>query len=285
MKAKKKNLGMKASHRLTVSVKLVFFTFCSLVVMIPFLYLLSSAFKPGSEMNTWPPSFIPKTFTLGNYKTLFDTAPFGRFFLNSLGMASISAVGILLTSTLSGYVFGKFKFKLNNFLFGLVFSTSIIPFEIYMVPLYIEMVKYKLNNTFIGLVLPYLVMSFGIFFMRQMVIQQVPDELIEAARIDGCHEYGIFFKIVLPLLRSGIAALGILAFVEGWNAFVWPLIMVSDNQLFTMEIGLALFQTTFNVDLGAVAAGSLFSIAPILLVFLIFRRQIMESIALTGIKG
>ena len=154
-----------------------------------------------------------------------------------------------------------------------------------MVPLYLEMVKLRLNDTFTGMVMPYVVMSFGIFFMRQMVIQQVPDELIEAARIDGCGEYRIFFTIVIPLLKSAVAALGILAFVEGWNAFVWPLIIVSSNRLFTMELGLAMFQTTFNVDVGAVAAGSLFSIMPILLVYLLFRKQIMESIALSGLKG
>jgi len=278
-------MGIKARYRLVVTIKFVFFTILSLIILIPFLYLLASAFKPGSEMNVWPPSFFPKRFTLQNFRTLFETAPFDRFFLNSLGMATISAVGTLMTSTLAGYVFGKFRFRMNGLLFALVFSTSIVPFEIYMVPLYIEMVKYKLNNTFAGMVLPYIVMSFGIFFMRQMVMQQIPDELLEAARIDGCSEYGIFFRIVVPLLKSGIAALGILAFVEGWNAFVWPLILVSNNKLFTMEIGLALFQTTFNVDIGAVAAGSLCSVAPILLVFLVFRRQIMESIALTGIKG
>lgn len=280
-----KTLGRTASNRLIILLKFIFFTLCSLAILIPFLYLLVSAFKPGNEFHTWPPSFIPKHFIFGNYKTLLNTAPFDLFFLNSLSMATVSAAGVLLTSTLSGYVFGKFKFRLNGILFALVFSTSIVPFEIYMVPLYIEMVSHKLNNTYTGLFLPYIVMSFGIFFMRQVVIQQVPDELIEAARIDGCSEYGIFFRIVVPLLKSGIVALGILAFIEGWNAFVWPLIVVSNNRLFTMEIGLALFQTTFNVDIGAVAAGSLCSVAPILTVFLVFRRQIMDSIALTGIKG
>ena len=266
-------------------IKMILLFILTVMVMIPFLYLLSSAFKPGSEINSWPPGFIPKTVTLGNYDKLFAAAPFVRYFLTSFGMSVVSTIGVLLTSTLSGYIFGKFRFRLNGLLFAVIFGTSIVPFEIYMVPLYLEMVKLRLNDTFTGMVMPYVVMSFGIFFMRQMVIQQVPDELIEAARIDGCGEYRIFFTIVIPLLKSAVAALGILAFVEGWNAFVWPLIIVSSNRLFTMELGLAMFQTTFNVDVGAVAAGSLFSIMPILLVYLLFRKQIMESIALSGLKG
>ena len=197
----------------------------------------------------------------------------------------LSAVGVVLTSSIGGYVFAKFRFGLNMPLFGLIFATSMIPFEMYMIPLYIDIVDVGLSNTFVGMVVPYLIMSFGIFFMRQLCMQQIPDELLDAARIDGCGELRIFASIVMPLLQSGVAALAILAFVEGWNAFIWPLIMATNNDLFTMEIGLALFQTTFNVDLGAVAAGSLCSVMPIVIVFFIYRRQIMESIAMTGMKG
>lgn len=256
-----------------------------IIFLMPFFYMLSSAFKTAGEINSYPPTLIPEKVFTGNFATLMETAPFQKFFLNSLAMAVVSALGVVITSTIGGYVFAKFNFKANKLLFGLIFATSMIPFEMYMIPLYINMVDMGLSNTFTGIVTPYLIMSFGIFFMRQICIQQIPDDLLDAARIDGCSELGIFAKIVFPLLRSAIAALAILAFVEGWNAFVWPLIMAQNNQLFTMEVGLALFQTTFNVDLGAVAAGSLCSVAPILIVFFVFRRQIMESIAMTGMKG
>lgn len=255
------------------------------VILVPFVYMLCSAFKTGTEINSWPPTLLPRNVFTGNFKTLLDTAPFPRFFVNSLSMAVLSAIGVVITSSIGGYVFAKFRFRLNVPLFGLIFATSMIPFEMYMIPLYIDIVNVGLGNTFMGMVIPYLIMSFGVFFMRQLCMQQIPDELLDAARIDGCGELRIFASIVMPLLRSGIAALAILAFVEGWNAFVWPLIMATNNDLFTMEIGLALFQTTFNVDLGAVAAGSLCSVMPIMIVFFIFRRQIMESIAMTGMKG
>lgn len=271
--------------RLPMGIRSVILVLITVIFLIPFAYMLSSAFRTGAEINAWPPTLIPRRLFGGNFKTLLDTAPFGKFFINSLGMAVLGAVGVVLTSTVGGYMFAKFRFRLNMLLFGLIFATSMIPFEMYMIPLYINMVDVGLGNTFAGMVMPYLVMSFGIFFMRQLCTQQIPDELLDAARIDGCGEMRIFASIVFPLLKSGVAALAILAFVEGWNAFVWPLIMATDNRLFTMEIGLALFQTTFNVDLGAVAAGSLCSVAPILIVFFLYRRQIMESIAMTGMKG
>ncbi len=281
--------GVKHSHsfnmKLSLWVKTVLLLAFVVIFLIPFFYMFGSAFKTNAEISSYPPSILPGEIYTGNFNTLNETAPFSTFFKNSLKMAAVSAVGVVVTSTLAGFIFSKYKFRANKLLFGLIFATSMIPFEMYMVPLYINMVDLGFGNTFVGIVSPYIIMSFGIFFMRQICSQQIPDDLLDAARIDGCSEIQIFIKIVFPLLKSAIAALAILAFVEGWNAFVWPLIMAQNNNLFTMEVGLALFQTTFNVDLGAVAAGSLCSVAPILIVFLVFRRQIMESIAMTGLKG
>ena len=280
---------VRARYRLTLSLrrwtKTVILLALVLIFLVPFFYMVGSAFKTSTDIDSYPPSILPTEFYGGNFQTLIETAPFGQFFLNSLKMAVISAVGVVITSALAGFLFAKYKFRANKLFFALIFATSMIPFEMYMIPLYIDMVNAGLGNSFVGIVSPYVIMSFGVFFMRQICMQQIPDDLIDAARIDGCSEIQIFVRIVFPLLKSAIAALAILAFVEGWNAFVWPLIMAQSNTLFTMEVGLALFQTTFNVDLGAVAAGSLCSIAPILLVFLLFRRQIMESIAMTGMKG
>ena len=142
----------------------------------------------------------------------------------------------------------------------------------------------NLINTYPGLLLPNLVMSFGIFFMRQAVIQQIPDELQEAARVEGASEWRIFFQIVLPLISSTLAALGIFCFMNGWNAFVWPLLVASSSRLFTMELGLANFQTAYSLDINLISAGSLISIAPVLIVFLFLRKQIITSISITGMK-
>jgi multiple sugar transport system permease protein len=235
-------------------------------------------------LNAWPPTFVPKRLHWENFVTLFDTAPFHLYFWNSLRMAATSALAIVLTSVVCGYIFAKFRYYGLAFLFSIFLATAIIPFEIYMIPLYLQVQELGQLNRFGGLVLPYLVMSFGIFFMRQNVIQQIPDELIEAARIDGASEWRIFGQIVAPLLVAPMSALGIFAFIESWNAFVWPLLVAGDKKMFTMELGLAMFQSSFSVDMTVMSAGSVISALPILLVFLFLRRHIIQSVSMTGMK-
>ncbi|HOV64640.1 MAG TPA: carbohydrate ABC transporter permease, partial [Spirochaetia bacterium] len=234
---------------------------------------------------SWPPQFIPKHVTIENFVTVFNTAPFVRFFFNSVAMASVSTVSILLTSMLAGYVFGKFTFPGRGFLFLLILATAMVPFETYMIPLYLSMVKLKFVNKFIGLVAPYLIMSYGIFFMRQNVISSIPDEVIDASRIDGASELTIFIKVILPMLHGPAGALAIFSFMQTWAAFIWPLIITSDRKLWTMELGLGMFQYRFTVDLGPINAGSMLSILPVLIVFLILRRNIVQGITLTGMKA
>ena len=214
--------GVKHSHsfnmKLSLWVKTVLLLAFVVIFLIPFFYMFGSAFKTNAEISSYPPSILPGEIYTGNFNTLNETAPFSTFFKNSLKMAAVSAVGVVVTSTLAGFIFSKYKFRANKLLFGLIFATSMIPFEMYMVPLYINMVDLGFGNTFVGIVSPYIIMSFGIFFMRQICSQQIPDDLLDAARIDGCSEIQIFIKIVFPLLKSAIAALAILAFVEGWRS-------------------------------------------------------------------
>lgn len=256
----------------------------SLIMLLPLVWLFTTAFKSPSELSVFPPTLLPQKPTVQNFINAFSSAPFNKYFFNSLGMATISTVGILLTSSLAGYVFAKFKFKGLSLLFSLIVATAIIPFEIYMTPLYMQMNSLGLINTFTGMVFPNMIMSFGIFFMRQTIVQQIPDELMEAARVEGAGEWKIFFSVVVPLLRSTMGALGIFAFLEGWNAFVWPLLIVNNQSLYTMELGLAMFQSTFTTDISLVSSGSLVSVIPILIVYLVLRKQIMQSIAATGLK-
>jgi len=256
----------------------------SIVMVFPFLWLVSTAFKNPTELNIWPPTLFPKQMNLDNFIGVFKAAPFGRYFLNSALLATISTLGILFSSALGGYIFAKFHYKWLNFFFSLVLATAIVPFEIYMIPLYLQMNSLGLVNKFLGMVMPNLIMSFGLFFMRQTIIQQIPDELLEAARVEGASEWRIFFQLILPLLRSTMAALGIFAFLEGWNSFVWPLLIVNTKDLYNMELGLAMFQSTYSVNVSLVSAGSLISIVPIFIVFIIFRKQIIQSIATTGLK-
>jgi len=255
------------------------------IMILPFVWMLSTSLKPPDEVLSWPPQLLPKTVTIENYVTVFATAPFARFFLNSVLMASLSTFSILLTSSMAGYIFGKFSFPGRDFLFILFLATAMVPFETYMVPLYLSMVKVGWVNTFPGLIAPYMVMSYGIFFIRQNVKASLPDELLDAARIDGAGEFRIFHQVVLPMLKGPSGALAIFAFMQTWAAFIWPLIITSSRKLWTMELGLGMFQYRFTVDLGPINAGSMISIFPVLMVFLIMRRYIIKGIALTGMKG
>lgn len=255
-----------------------------LIMVLPFIYMVGTSFKPPPEVITWPPTLLPRNPTLDNYRLLRTAAPFGRFFLNSVIMSSISTLGILLTSTLAGYIFSKFRFPGRDLLFLIVLSTAMVPFETYLIPLYLIAKDLKLINTYAGLAAPYVIMSFGIFLMRQNIGASLPDELLDAARIDGCSEWRIFWQVVVPLSRSAISALAILAFMQAWTAFIWPLILATERTMYTMEVGLSIFQHRFTIEYGGITAGSTISILPILLVFLLLRRHIIRGITLTGMK-
>jgi multiple sugar transport system permease protein len=275
---------MNHSSSLTRVIQISLITIGAFFMLVPFLWMFTTAFKTPTELNIWPPSFLPKSFDLQNFRAVFTAAPFHKYFMNSVFMAVISSFSIVLTSTLAGYIFGKFDFFGKNVLFSFILATAIVPFEIYMIPLYIQMQQIRLVNTFLGLVMPYFVMSFGIFFMRQNIIQQIPDEIVESARVEGASEWRIFAQILMPLCYAPMSALGIFAFIEAWNSFVWPLLIVNVKELYTMELGLAMFQSSFGIDISVISAGSLMSIAPILLVFIFLRRYILDSISMTGIK-
>ncbi|NMB10969.1 MAG: carbohydrate ABC transporter permease [Firmicutes bacterium] len=256
----------------------------ALTMILPFIWMLSTSFKPPEEVITWPPQFIPRHPTLQNYVEAFAAAPFLRFFLNSLLVASVSTISILLTSSFAGFIFAKYRFPGRDLIFLLILATSMVPFQSYMIPFYLMVNRLGWINTYQGLALPLMIMAFGIFFMRQNIVG-IPDELMDAARIDGCSEFRIYWQIILPLCKSAMAALSIFAFKNAWGDFIWPLLMCNDINLYTMELGLGMFQHRFTVDYGSITAGSVISILPIITVFAIFRRNIIEGITLTGIKG
>jgi len=259
--------------------------FGSLVMVIPFLWMLSTSFKPPAEVLVWPPRLLPQSPTSVNYIKVFEAVPLARFFLNSLIISSVSTLAVLATSLVAGYVFAKFHFPVRDLLFLLILATAIVPFESYMVPFYLQMVQAKWLNTYQGMVAPYVLMSFGIFLMRQHIGSAIPDELIDAARIDGASEWGIFRRIVVPLSTSAIGALGIFAFIQAWAAFIWPLLIANQKNMFNMELGLTAFQFRFSVEYGPLMAGSVLNVLPMIVAFILLRRQIIESVALTGLRG
>jgi len=256
----------------------------SILMVMPFVWMFVTSIKPSIEVLSWPPSFIPKSPTLENYRTVFRTAPFLRYFLNTFLISTISTLSILFTSSLSGFIFAKYRFAGRNVLFLVMLATAMIPLETYMVSLYILINKFGWINTYQGVVAPILVMSFGVFFMRQSILS-IPDELLDAARIDGTSEWRIYTTIILPLSRSALGALAIFSYMSAWAFFIWPLIVINDRNLYTMELGLTMFQKRFTVDYGLISAGSIIAVLPILIVFLILQRNIIQGIAITGLKG
>jgi len=273
--------GGKASHTIIQILLLA----GAIIMVMPFIWMISTSLKLPPEILKYPPAFIPTHPVLDNFVEVFRTAPFPRYFFNSLFVATVATLSVLITSTLAGYIFAKYQFPLRNLIFLLVLATAMVPFETYMIPLFLQMKALHLINTYPALVAPELIMSYGIFFMRQNCMASLPDELIDAARIDGASEWRIFVRIVIPLMSSAVGALAIFAFVSSWGAFIWPFLITSTKELWTLELGLGVFQQKFTVAYGPVSAGSVLSILPILIVFLFLRRNIIQGITLTGLKG
>lgn len=255
-----------------------------LLMILPLILLVANAFKTPQEMLSWPPTVIPAQPTLANIEAVLGDTPLLRWIFNSFSFALASALAILVTSTIAGYILAKFPSRIMSLLFAVILATAIVPFEVYMIPLYFQAQGLGILNSIWGLLLGYLVMSFGIFLIRQNVTHSIPDELLEAARIDGAGEIWIFLRIVVPLLRGALGALFVLAFFQAWTAFAWPLIIATTKDSYTIEVGLALFQTGFTVDLGRLSAASAIVLVPSVALFVILRRNFVEGVASTGLK-
>ncbi|MGQ7847511.1 carbohydrate ABC transporter permease [Granulosicoccus sp. 3-233] len=264
-------------------IDVVLLGFCILMIT-PLALLVSNAFKSPQELLSWPPRLIPANPTTDNLAAVIADTPLMSWVLNSLMFAVASTIAILITSSIAGYILGKFRFRILSVIFAIILATAIIPFEVYMIPLYFQVQELGLLDTVPGLLVGYLVMSFGIFLIRQSVIHAIPDELLEAARIDGAGEIWIFFVIVLPLLRGALGALAVLAFFQAWTSFAWPLIVATSRESYTIEVGLALFQTGYTVDLGKLSAAATVVLIPSVTIFVMLRKNFVEGIAATGLK-
>jgi len=257
----------------------------SVVMLFPYVWMLATSLKPAAETLLWPPRLLPIDWTFANYPTALAAAPFGRYFLNSVIVSVGSSVVVVATSLLAGFIFGKYRFPGHKLLFLVILASAMFPFETYMIPLYLTMKSLGWINTYQGIAAPYLIMSFGIFLMRQHIAHGIPDELLDAARVDGASEVGLFFRVVVPLSSSAIGALGILAFIQAWAAFIWPLLMATTRSMYVMELGLSTFQFRYTTDYHLLSAAAVLNTVPMLIAFIVLRRRIMESVALTGLKG
>lgn len=257
-------------------------TIGGLMVSIPFIWMILSSFKPESEVMQLTPTLFPKEFTLENFQNLFVNMNFGLYLKNTIIIVLWSFVGLFLNA-MAGYAFAKFEFKGRNQLFFLVLATMMIPGQVTMIPVYLILNQMGLTNTMAGIVLPGLVGAFGIFLFRQFM-STIPDELLEAARLDGASELRVFWQIVLPMTKPILAVQGILTFIAGWNSFLWPLIIANDESLYTLSVGLSLLKGQYGGNFALQMAGSTFMVVPIVIIFIIFQKHIIDGYTISGMK-
>jgi len=265
------------------AIGILFLSLGSIVMLFPFIWMVSTSFKIPSQIISYPPTLIPKPPTLEYYNQIFTKLNFGRFFFNSGYISAIVTVTALLTSSFVGYVFAKFDFGGKEFIFIMILSTMMIPFAVTMIPLYLIISKIGWVNNHLALIIPGLYSTFGIFLMRQFM-STIPNELREAAIVDGCNEFHTFWSIILPQCKPALAALGIFTFMWNWDNFLWPLIVLNSEEKFTLPVGLAMFSQQWWTNYGLVMAGATVTVIPVSIVFLIFQRQFIQGIVLTGLK-
>jgi multiple sugar transport system permease protein len=256
-----------------------------LLMVGPFLWMLLGSLKPQAEFLVSPPNFLPQAPTTDNYDRLFSQLDFPRFFFNSSLVALVVTVGNVLFCPMLGYALAKLQWRGKGLIMGLVLATLMVPAGITLIPNFVLMRNLGLVNTYPGLILPFLVGPFGVFLTRQFMYG-IPDELLEAARIDGANEWRIFWQVVLPITAPVLATLGILTFLGSWNSFLYPLVMAQEPEMYTLPVALATFATgQYQADHGMLMAGSFVLVVPVLIVFILFQRWITEGIATTGLKG
>jgi len=258
----------------------------AIAMLVPLLWLISTAMKsPTEDIFQFPPRLLPQNPTLEYFFKVWNTIPFGRYLLNSSLIASLTVALNLLFCALAAYPLARLNFHGREVIFTAIVATIMIPFQIVMIPLYVLMVRLGLYNTYLGVIFPAIASAFGIFLLRQAFLG-VPKELEEAARMDGCSELGLWWYVMLPAIRPALVTLAIFVFIGSWSDFLWPLIVLKPGSpLTTLPLGVATLAGAFNLDWRLVAAGSVLSILPILLFFLVMQRYVVPSEASSGVKG
>ncbi|AKI97606.1 carbohydrate ABC transporter permease [Kosmotoga pacifica] len=293
---KKWRIGLIVSYIILIAyaaISLFPFIWSGLVSVTPMKYTDEEGIERGVDIMKWPPGiklfeWPPKVFdapsTVENYLQIFRITPYARWILNTVLYAVFVTVGHLLFDTLGGYAFARLRFPLRNFWFIMFLATLMIPGHVTMIPNYNLMVKFGFVNTYYGLFLPKLTGVFGLFLMRQFFLS-IPRELEEAARMDGASIFKTYVKIVLPISKPAIAALAIYTFVGTWNDFLWPLLMTSDKNMYTLTVGLDFYRTSYYTFWQYMMAASILMTIPMIIIFLSFQRYFVESSVSTGLKG
>ena len=258
-----------------------------IIVAIPLVWMISSSFKPLSEIYAFPPTLIPQSFTTKNYDRLLSDWPFWNWYGNSLVIAVVSTLTVLFFTSLAGFGFAKYRFKGSRFLFLVLLASTMIPFQLILVPLYIVMSKLSWSNSYMSLIIPFMAPALGIFLMRQFMMS-IPSELIEAARIDGASEFGIYWKVMLPLARPALAAQAVLTFLGSWNSFLWPLSVLHNRDFMTLPVGMSTMVGSVSAGsepaIGATMAAATLVSIPVIIVFISVQKQYIAGLTAAGVK-
>jgi multiple sugar transport system permease protein len=275
---------MIIEKRFSKAIAYIILTILSLAMIFPFFWMLMSSFKDATQI--FQPNLIPKHPTLDNYAQILFSGKsrFPQWFLNSAIVAVCTTTSVLFFDSLLGYTLSKFNFPGKKIIFLLIISTLMIPTEMLVIPWYALSRAMKWGNTYWGIMFPGMISAFGVFLMRQFMTS-IPNDLLDAARIDGMGELSIFIKVVLPLVTPALATLAIFNFIGNWNAFLWPLIVASKPRMFTLPVGLANFSGEAGSDWHLIMTGATVAMLPLVILFIIFQRQIVRGIAMTGLKG
>ncbi|MBP5972207.1 carbohydrate ABC transporter permease [Brasilonema sp. CT11] len=272
----------KIQNRLLMYVPLLVI---AVLTLFPLFWLISTALKSSTEnIFQSPPQLLPTQPTIENFVNVWQTNPFGQYLLNSTLVAVLTVCLNLIFCALAAYPLARLSFPGRDWIFLAIVCTIMIPFQIVMIPLYILTVQLGLRNTYLGIIFPDLASAFGIFLLRQ-AFMSVPKEMEEAARMDGCSELGIWWYVMIPAIRPALVTLSIFVFIGSWSDFLWPLIVIQDENLYTLPLGVAKLAGTFSLNWRLVAAGSVISIAPVLLLFLFLQRYIVPTETASGVKG
>ncbi len=254
------------------------------LAILPMLWMVSASFMPAGAANTYPPRLIPAEVTTEHYRALFTRLDLGRYLLNSTIIAvTVTAISLLVNS-MAGYAFAKLRFRYKDRVFRLLATGLVIPVQVAMLPLFLLMRELGLVNTYWGVILPGLASIFGIFLIRQYAVS-IPDDLLDAARIDGASEWRIYTSVVLPVITPILATLAIWTFLTTWNDFMWPLIILSDESRYTLPVGLAALVGEHVQDTELMMAGAVLTVLPVLLVFLFLQRYYIQGVMVGSVKG
>lgn len=275
---------IRAKRRTTQLIVYAFLTLGALSMAIPYVWMVVTSIKPIEETQSYPPSFYVHHPTFAPYRELFSILPMWRYLFNSFVIASLVTLCNVFFCSLAGYAFAKHKFFGRDKIFLLLLSAIMIPYQVNLIPGFIIVKNLGWLNSFYSLIIPNMAMVFGVFLCRQYIMN-IPNDLLDAAKIDGCSEFAIYRIIVFPLIKPALATLAIFTFLSQWNSFVWPLVVIHSSSMRTVPLALSVLNSQFGANFSMIMAGATVVTLPVLIIFLCLQKYIIQGITMTGLKG